>query len=192
MVIAGSIVATCLLCIRVNPRATLCAVVGALILIPPPSDWKQVAGYPQIGPQFAMRKFSAALSNGFWGDWNVQPSTMQCHGWIQLQSGGWRVHIDSPLPSISAFSKDLKDLFWDFEADKSFTNPVNSLVSRQSSSLSPSLSPCLSSGNYSLRLFQETIKGFDCKINGRALGAVLWHRLATKSAAVAVGSERLA
>ena len=41
-----------------------------------------------------------------------------------------------------------------------------------SSSLSPSLSPCLSSNNHSWRLFPKTIEGFDCKINGQALGAV--------------------
>ena len=47
----------------------------------------------------------------------------------------------------------------------------------KTSSLIPSLSPCLSSGNHSRRLFQKTIEGFDCKINGQALGAALQHRL---------------
>ena len=52
-------------------------------------------------------------------------------------------------------------------------NLYNSLVRSKSSSLSPSSSPCLSSGNYSWRLFQKTIKGFDSRINGWALWAVL-------------------
>ena len=40
----------------------------------------------------------------------------------------------------------------------------NLLVRRQISSLIPSVSPYLSSGNHSQRLFQKTIEGFDCKI----------------------------
>ena len=73
----------------------------------------------------------------------------------------------------------------------------------QSSSLSPSLSPCWSSGNHFKRLFQKIINGFDYKINGRALGAALRcslgrsDRLAqtqgvSKSAAVAACHNRLA
>ena len=38
--------------------------------------------------------------------------------------------------------------------------------------MSPSSSPCLSSGNHSQRLFKKIIEDFDYKINGRALGAV--------------------
>ena len=56
-------------------------------------------------------------------------------------------------------------------------NLYNPLVRQQSSSLSPSLSPCQSSGNHSWRLFQKTIEGFDCKINGQALWAALQHSL---------------
>ena len=54
-------------------------------------------------------------------------------------------------------------------------NRNNPLVRRQSSSLSPSLSTCQSSGDR--RLFQKKIEGFDCKINGRAFGAPIWHSL---------------
>ena len=43
--------------------------------------------------------------------------------------------------------------------------------------LSPTSSPCLSSGNHSRKLFQKTIEGFDCKINDPSLGAALWHSL---------------
>ena len=32
--------------------------------------------------------------------------------------------------------------------------------------MSPSYSPCWSSGNHSQRLFQIAIRGFDCKVNG--------------------------
>ena len=67
-------------------------------------------------------------------------------------------------------------------------------------SSSSSSSPCLTSGNHSRRLFQRTIEGFDCKINGQALGAALQHSLGvragtqgvSKSAAVAAGSNWLA
>ena len=52
-------------------------------------------------------------------------------------------------------------------------NLYNPLVRQQSLSLSPSLNPCLSSGNHSQRLFQKSIEGFECKINGQALGAAL-------------------
>ena len=56
-------------------------------------------------------------------------------------------------------------------------NLYNPLVRQQSSNLSPSLSSCLLSGNHSWRLFQKTIEGFDCKINGQALWAALQHSL---------------
>ena len=50
-------------------------------------------------------------------------------------------------------------------------NLYNFLVRLESSSLSPRLSPCNSSGFRSRRQYQKTIKGFDCKIKGQALGA---------------------
>ena len=65
--------------------------------------------------------------------------------------------------------------FWDFWADKTFTTRQSGCM--QSSSLSPSSSPCLLSCNHSQRLFQKTIESFDCKINGQALGAALLHSL---------------
>ena len=37
--------------------------------------------------------------------------------------------------------------------------------------------PCRPSGNHSRGLFQKIIKGFDCKVNGRALEAALLHSL---------------
>ena len=40
-----------------------------------------------------------------------------------------------------------------------------------------SSSLCLSSGNYSRRLFQKTIEGFECKVNGKALLDTLLHNL---------------
>ena len=36
---------------------------------------------------------------------------------------------------------------------------------------------CRSSGNHSRRLFEKTIEGFDCNINGQALEAALRHSL---------------
>ena len=68
----------------------------------------------------------------------------------------------------------------DLKKNSRFTQFILGCLSRQNfynskdrlmgSNLSPSLSPCLSSGNHSLVLFQEVIEGFDCKINGRFLG----------------------
>ena len=52
------------------------------------------------------------------------------------------------------------------------------MLRRDSSSLSPSLSPCLSSGqsnHHSQRLFTKTIKSFDWKINHWALETALLH-----------------
>ena len=82
-------------------------------------------------------------------------------------------------------------------------NLYNPLVRRQSLSLSPNASPCRSSGNHSRRQLQKTIKGFDCKINGRALGSALRHGLGrfdrwaqtqrvSESEAVVAGHDSLA
>ena len=43
--------------------------------------------------------------------------------------------------------------------------------------MSPSSSPCRSSGNHSQRLFQKTIEGLEVKINGQAFEAALRHCL---------------
>ena len=45
------------------------------------------------------------------------------------------------------------------------------------SGVTPTQSPCQSSGHHLWRLFQKTIRGFDCKINGRAFWAALLHSL---------------
>ena len=112
--------------------------------------------------------------------------------------------MDSQLSSFSVFSTDLKRIqtILGFLSRKKLYNP---LVRRQSSSLSPSLSPCQSSGNCSLKLFQKKIKGFGCKINGQAFGGSCSAELegllqdckaqtqgVSKSAAVAEGINRLA
>ena len=57
--------------------------------------------------------------------------------------------------------------------DQRIVNLYNSLVRRHSSSLSPSLSPCLTVPVIWLslwRLFQKAIEGLEGKINGQALG----------------------
>ena len=103
---------------------------------------------------------------------------------LRLQSSlvdeGWYLAmiIDSLLTSISASSMDLKrnSTDWDYLGFWSRWNLYNRLVRRlrpQSSSLSPSSSPCWSSGNHPQRLFEKTIESFDCKINCSALGAAL-------------------
>ena len=83
------------------------------------------------------------------------------------------VDIDSMLSSISAFQMDLEriqtphSLFWDSWAEKTFYNllftDIQAAEIKFESNLA-SLSPCLSSGNHSWRLFQKPIKGFDCKM----------------------------
>ena len=93
---------------------------------------------------------------------------------------GMSVGIDSQLVSTLASSTDIKRVQTQHTLFRvsELILLYNSLVRRQSSSLSPSsnLNPCLSSGNSSWRLFQKsqekTIEGFDCKINGRARGLV--------------------
>ena len=82
-----------------------------------------------------------------------------------------RVEIDSPLSSIWAFSIDLKriqtqrSLFRDLGGDKTFT-----LVRQQSSSLSPSLNPCLSSGGNRSRRLEDTQRSLTVKSMAELLG----------------------
>ena len=67
-----------------------------------------------------------------------------------------------------ASSTDLKEfkLHTFYSGFLSRLNLYNSLVKRQSSCLSPISSPCWSSDNHFRGLFQKTIEGFHCKING--------------------------
>ena len=71
------------------------------------------------------------------------------------------------------------------------------LVTLQSSSLSPCSSPCWSSSNHTVRLFQKAIDIFDCKSTAElrhSLGG--WtgkvYRAVSESVAVATGKYRLA
>ena len=81
-----------------------------------------------------------------------------------------RIDIHSVLSSILAFSMDLKRISTHFVLGlPSRWNLCNPLVRLQSSSLSQSSSPCLSSGNHSRRLFQKIIQGLEGKINGQVL-----------------------
>ena len=115
--------------------------------------------------------------------------------------------MDSQLSSFSVFSTDLKRIqtILGFLSRKNLYSQLVRSVRRQSSSLSPSLSPCQSSGNCSLKLFQKKIKGFGCKIMGQAFGGSCSAELegllqdckaqtqdVSKSDAVAEGSNRLA
>ena len=83
---------------------------------------------------------------------------------------------------ISAFSTDLKriqtpyTLFWDFGPDKPLHQVYNPLVRMHSSSLSPSsLLPVI--WQSLTKAIPEDNRKFDCKINGKALGAALLHSL---------------
>ena len=87
-----------------------------------------------------------------------------------------RVGKPSHLSSILAFWKEFKlntvcwTLFWGFWADTP-QQPIG-----QAAEWAPA-DQCRSSGNHSRRLFEKTIEGFDCKINGQALGSALRHSL---------------
>ena len=97
------------------------------------------------------------------------------------QSGGWG--LENLLATILASSTDLKE----FKLQTGY-------------SCWPSGKLC---GNHSQMLFQTIIKGYYCKINGRALGEALWHSLGgpdrqaqtrgvSESVAVAAGRDLLA
>ena len=113
--------------------------------------------------------------------------------------------MDLLLSSISAFATDLKRiqiphrLLWVSEQIK----PLQFVGQAAEFKLSPSSSPCWSSGNHSLRLFEKTIEGFCCKIHGRAVWAAFLQCLGwsdgqaqtqgvSKLVAVAAGLDRLA
>ena len=90
---------------------------------------------------------------------------------------------------VSTNRKEFK-LHTDFSGLSEQKILYNSLVRRQSSSYSPSLSSCLSSGNHPLRLIQKTIEGFDCKVNGRARGAALLRSLGVSDGRAAEHRQR--
>ena len=97
---------------------------------------------------------------------------------MRAQDGN-HTQLASTASSILKFNepKKISNSTWIILEFCSRLKLYNLLVTRQSSSLSPSLSPCRPYGNHSAKLFQETIKGFDCKINGSAFGAALLHSL---------------
>ena len=68
----------------------------------------------------------------------------------------WRMRVG--INSQFRFRRSQQTLK-EFKLYTDYFGADNPLVRRQSSSLSPSSSPCLSSGNHSLKLFQETIEG---------------------------------
>ena len=85
--------------------------------------------------------------------------------------------------NFSAFSGTWKEfkLYADY-SEISGIKPYNSLVRWHCNHgrvqvLSPSLSPCWSSDNHFWRHYQQTIRGFYCRINGWAIGATLPHSL---------------
>ena len=91
-----------------------------------------------------------------------------------LGDKGWKQLTACLNSAIFNRPKKNLNLFRDFGADKIFTT-CWSLSDCRVQVLSPGLSPFLSSGIHSIRLFQKIIKGFDCKINGQALGGMLRH-----------------
>ena len=86
-----------------------------------------------------------------------------------------RAGINSQLSSTSALSTDLKGIQNPpiYSGISEQIKPLQLVGHARELSLSPTSSPFRSFGNDTQRLFQKTIEGFDCKINGQALGAVL-------------------
>ena len=76
--------------------------------------------------------------------------------------------IRDQITTLPVFHRSLVDKCW-YQLTTVLNFGVPKRIQVADSSLSPSLSPCRSSGNHPWRLFQKTIK-FDCKINGQALG----------------------
>ena len=104
----------------------------------------------------------------------------------QALSGNWGLSIEKVIlfASISAPLAELEknsnstQIIQEFQSIK----PYNSLVRWHFNHgrvqvLSPSLSPCWSSDNHFWRHYQQTIRGFYCRINGWAIGATLPHSL---------------
>ena len=125
------------------------------------------------------------------------------------QSGGWGLINTHSCPQLWCSKKNSNSntaywtLVWVFRADKTSTlHCSGGRVQVWVQVLAPA-NQCQSSGNHSKRLFMKTIWGFNCKINGKALGAALQQSLGgfdrheetqggSKSAAVAAGSDQLA
>ena len=114
----------------------------------------------------------------------LKSQPMQCHatGIVrQLGLEHWKSHFI--CLNFSAFSGTWKEfkLYADY-SEISGIKPYNSLVRWHCNHgrvqvLSPSLSPCWSSDNHFWRHYQQTIRGFYCRINGWAIGATLPHSL---------------
>ena len=94
----------------------------------------------------------------------IKPMSLDSLQFASTQSGGWGF-ISTPLcPQFQHFKKNSNSTQLILGLQSRW-NLYNTMIRQQSSSLSSSLSPCRSSGNYFRTLFQKTIEGFDCKIN---------------------------
>ena len=83
-------------------------------------------------------------------------------------SGGWLLKSTYSCPQFCHHQQTWKD----FKLHTVYSQILVQLQWQTSSQ-----SSCLSSGTHSQKFSQKTIKGFDCKINGLAYGAVLLHSL---------------
>ena len=105
---------------------------------------------------------------------NSEPSTLYPNPLLLkadlYKSGRWGLETAYSLPQFRHLGPKKNLNFAQFIQD--FLSKKNLY---ESSNLSPSLSTCRLFGNHSLWQFQKTIEGFDCKINGLALGAALLH-----------------
>ena len=97
------------------------------------------------------------------------------------KSGGWGLISTHCCPQFQVwrpkFENEFKlhavywTLFWGFGAVKTSTTHWSDGRVQVWVQVRAPADQCRSSGNHSRRLFQKTIEGFDCKINGQALGA---------------------
>ena len=120
-------------------------------------------------------------------------------GWKPLSAAS---AVQSVQALISASSMDPKDFKLHTVYSGSFEQKKTFITRWSGSRVQICL--CRASGNHSRKLFQKTIEGFGCKINGRVLRAALRHSLVRfssptvsckgvfKSAAIAVGCDWLA
>ena len=102
-------------------------------------------------------------------------ASIQSDGWGLVQSGGWRL--------ITTQVTHYCPQFWRSKKNSKSTQFIELyfMVSEQIKPLQPigqvwvqvqaPADQCRSSDNHSRRLFEKTIEGFDCKINGQAFGA---------------------
>ena len=112
-------------------------------------------------------KLRAAIQPGHLSLETQGSSATPCWGWaaqcvVSPQPGGWALKMSLSFAPLW----HLEEIVLWFGVEKI----INCLDRLQSSSSSPSLSSCKSSGNHFRRLFQKAIEGFECNSMAKLLG----------------------